>query len=220
MAENSKGRTEAFSDGVFAIALTLLILEIRPPALEAGADSGQFFAALLGLWPSFFAFFLSFFVVLVMWVNHHELFGMARGVDHPFLFANGFLLLMVTFVPFPTAVLARFLGTGAGSAAAAFYCGTFFVIAIAYNLLFFAIAYRRRLLRPEVGDDELGRVRRAYFLGVFVYASSAVLALWHAAAGLGLCISLWLLWVRLSYRRTRDQAPPAAGEHSKNSHQQ
>jgi uncharacterized membrane protein len=199
VAEKSKGRIEAFSDGVFAIALTLLILEIRPPQLDAGADGGQFFSAILGLWPSFLAFVLSFFVVLVMWVNHHELFALARGVDHPFLFANGFLLLMVTFVPFPTAVLARFLGTGAAEGAAAFYCGTFFVIAIAYNLLFLSIAHHRRLVRPDVGDDELARVRRAYYLGVLVYGASVGLALWNAAAGLGLCISLWLLWVRLNY---------------------
>ena len=205
MAEKSKGRIEAFSDGVFAIALTLLILEIRPPQLDAGADGGQFFSAILGLWPSFLAFVLSFFVVLVMWVNHHELFGLARGVDHPFLFANGFVLLMVTFVPFPTAVLARFLGTGAAEGAAAFYCGTFFVIAIAYNLLFLSIAHNRRLVRPEVGDDELARVRRAYYLGVLVYGASVGLALWHAAAGLGLCISLWLLWVRLNYGGARGQ---------------
>ena len=209
MADKSKGRLEAFSDGVFAIALTLLILEIRPPPLEAGADTGQFFAAMLGLWPSFLAFALSFFVVLVMWVNHHELFGLARGVDHPVLFANGFLLLMVTFVPFPTALLARFLGTGAGRAAAAFYCGTFFVTALAYNLLFVAIAHKRRLVRADVGDAELAGVRRAYYLGVLVYAASVGLALWSAAVGLGLCVSLWLLWVRLSYgtTRSRDRSP-------------
>jgi uncharacterized membrane protein len=205
VADKGKGRIEAFSDGVFAIALTLLILEIRPPQLGADADNGQLFAAIAGLWPSFLAFVLSFFVVLVMWVNHHELFRLARGVDYPFLFANGFVLLLVTFVPFPTALLARYLGTEAANAAAALYCGAFFVTAIAYNLLFCAIAHERRLVRPEVGDAELTGVRRAYYLGVVVYAASVGLALWSAAAGLGLCIALWLLWVRLNYGRTRGQ---------------
>ena len=216
MADKSKGRIEAFSDGVFAIALTLLILEIRPPQL-ADADNGQLLAALVELWPSFLAFALSFFVVLVMWVNHHELFALARGVDHPCLFANGFLLLMVTFVPFPTAVLARFLGTEAGRAAAAFYCGTFFMIALAYNLLFLAVAHRRRLVRPEVGDAELAGVRRAYYLGVFVYAASVGLSLWDAAAGLGLCAALWLLWVRLNYQSRRRRGPAPAPEGSEQS---
>src|SRR5262249_30985052 len=151
---------------------------------------------------------------------HHELFSLVRGVDHPFLFANGFLLLVVTFVPFPTAVLARFLGTGASSGAAAFYCGTFLVTGIAYNLLFLSVAHKRRLVRPEVTDDELAVVRRAYYLGVFVYAASVVLALWHAAAGLGLCVSLWLLWVRLSYGRPRGQDHPPGQERSEKSHPQ
>jgi len=209
MADQGKGRIEQFSDGVFAIALTLLILEIRPPTLDGDADTGQFFAAMVGLWPSFLAFVLSFFVVLVMWVNHHELFALARGVDRPFLFANGFLLLMVTFVPFPTALLARFLGTAAGRGATAFYCGTFLVTGVAYNLLFFSVAHNRRLVRPDVSDEELAVVRRAYRLGVFVYAGSVGLAFWNAAVGLGTCVSLWLLWVRLNYKRRRshDRSP-------------
>jgi uncharacterized membrane protein len=208
VADTGKGRIEAFSDGVFAIALTLLILEVRPPQLGADADNGQLFAALVGLWPSFLAFVLSFFVVLVMWVNHHELFRLARGVDYPFLFANGFVLLMVTFVPFPTAVLARQLGTGAANAAAALYCGTFVVTSVAYNLLFAALAHRRRLVRPEVGEQELARVRRAYYLGLAVYAASVGVALWSAAAGLGLCVSLWLVWARLNYGRPPRQEVP------------
>jgi uncharacterized membrane protein len=199
VADHGKGRIEAFSGGVFAIALTLLILEVRPPQLDAGADGAQLFAALAGLWPSFLAFLFSFFVVLVMWVNHHELFRLARGADYPSLFANGFLLLVVTFVPFPTAVLARYLGTGAANAAAVFYCGTFFVTAVAYNLLFLTITHKWRLLRPEVTEEELARARQAYRLGLVVYAASVGAAWWSAAAGLGLCVALWVLWVCLNY---------------------
>ncbi len=102
----SAGRAEAFSDGVFAIAITLLILEIRVPHVEHGLWAG-----LLALWPSYVAFLMSFVVILIMWVNHHELLRMVRGVNYPFLFANGLLLLTVTFVPFPTAVLAANLAT-------------------------------------------------------------------------------------------------------------
>src|SRR5438105_2912333 len=107
MAEGT-ARVEAFSDGVFAIAITLVILEIRVP--PAGA-AGGLWAGLLALWPSYVAFLLSFFVVLVMWVNHHELMRLVRVVTYPLLFANGLLLLTVTFVPFPTAVLAQHLAT-------------------------------------------------------------------------------------------------------------
>ncbi|HYK81504.1 MAG TPA: TMEM175 family protein [Gemmatimonadales bacterium] len=192
-------RLEAFSDGVFAIAITLLILEIRVPPVPTDASNARLWGDLVVLWPSLVAFTLSFFVILVMWVNHHELLRLVRTVDYPLLFANGFLLLMVTFVPFPTAVLARYLGTTAANAAAAFYCGTFFVISLAWGVVNAAIARHRRLVRADVPQALLGRVRRAYAVGPVVYAASVVVALWNAAAGLALCTSLWILWTRLRY---------------------
>jgi TMEM175 potassium channel family protein len=193
-------RLEAFSDGVFAIAITLLILEIRVPSLPPGAGNGRLWGDLVALWPSLVAFTLSFFVILVMWVNHHELIRLVREVDYPLLFANGFLLLLVTFVPFPTAVLARYLGTAAANTAAAFYCGTFLVGSLAWGVLNAAIARSRRLVRSDVPDALLERVRRAYSVGPLVYAVSVVVALWNAPAGLVLCTSLWILWIRLRYR--------------------
>lgn len=127
MAEKETGRVEAFSDGVFAIAITLLILEISPPAVLA--------QALLDLWPSYLALLLSFFVILIMWINHHGLFNLVRRVNQGFLYANGFLLLLISFVPFPTALLAEYLDGGAVNAAAAFCCGTFIFISMGYNLI-------------------------------------------------------------------------------------
>lgn len=116
-------RTEAFSDGVFAIAITLLILEIRIPDLGTGDAGPGLWVALAALWPSYLAFALSFFTILIMWINHHEIMRLVRRVDYPFFFANGLVLLTVTFVPFPTAVLARHLATSEATAAVAFYCG-------------------------------------------------------------------------------------------------
>ncbi len=198
--EKDTARVEAFSDGVFAIAITLLILEIRVPELERAAD-GQLFAALLHAWPSFVAFLFSFFVILVMWMNHHEFMRWVRTAgDYPFLFANGFLLLVVTFVPFPTAILARYLGTGAERAAVAFYCGTFVGVSLAFNVLLLSVAHRRRLVRHDVPEELLRRVSRAYHVAPFVYGISVALALWKAAAGLLVCASLWLVWTRLCYR--------------------
>ncbi len=199
MATPGTARLEAFSDGVFAIAITLLILEIRVPE-STGLSNGGLTHDLLALWPSLLAFFLSFWVILIMWVNHHELIRMARGVDYPLLFANGVVLLMVTFVPFPTAVLARHLGTDAARAASAFYCGTFAVGSLTWNALFATIVVRRRLLRPEIEAESVDRVRRAYVMGPIVYAVSVGLALWNPWAGLALCTSLWVVWTRLCYQ--------------------
>ena len=103
--EKETTRVEAFSDGVFAIAITLLILEIKVPRLESSMTNSQLMNSLMNLWPSYFAFLLSFTAVLIMWINHHGFFKYLRTINLGFLYANGFLLLMVTFIPFPTAVL-------------------------------------------------------------------------------------------------------------------
>jgi uncharacterized membrane protein len=198
--EKETARVEAFSDGVFAIAATLLILEIRAPNLGHEVSDGRLLGALEGLWPSYVAFALSFFVILIMWVNHHEFLRIVRGVDYPFLFANGSVLLMVTFVPFPTAVLAGHLGTEGARAAVAFYCGTFFATSLAFNFMLVAVTKGRRLVRPDVPDAAIERIRRAYRTGPIVYGLAVLLALWNAWVGLGLCTSLWILWTNLCYR--------------------
>ena len=201
MAE-STGRVAAFSDGVFAIAITLLILEIRVP--HAGAER-SLWAGLVTLWPSYLAFALSFFVILIMWVNHHELMRMVRVVSYPFLFANGFVLLTVTFVPFPTAILAEHLATREASAAVTFYCGTFVVNSLAWGLLFTTIV-RDRLFRADVDAPTIDRIRRAYVAGPVVYLVATLVALVQPVLGLVLNVSLWILWIRLCYHTTREAA--------------
>jgi uncharacterized membrane protein len=206
------GRAETFSDGVFAIAITLLILEIRVPELEGAPGWRELAAALVRLWPSLFAFLFSFFVILVMWINHHEFMRWVKECDYRFLFANGLLLMWVTFVPFPTAVVARYLGTDAGRAAAAFYCGTFMCISLSYQVLLQSVVRGRRLIHDHIPDETLDRVRRAYLLGPIVYGISTLIAFWSAWAGLLLCASLWVLWTRLCYHpyaERRAAAPPA-----------
>jgi uncharacterized membrane protein len=197
--DKGTARLEAFSDGVFGIALTLLVLEFHVPDPGEAITNAKLFNELLALWPSLVAFSMSFVVVLIMWINHHELIGLVRKVDYPLFYTNGGVLLTVTFVPFPTNVLARHLGTHAANASAAFYCGTFFCIGLTWGALLAAISWNRRLVKPEVTDATLARIRLAYMAGPVVYGISVALALWKAAAGLALCTSLWLLWMRLCY---------------------
>src|SRR2546423_14169730 len=166
MAENPT-RVEAFSDGVFAIAITLLILEIRVPHVDPGLWTG-----LLALWPSYVAFLLSFVVILIMWVNHHELLRMVDGISYPFLFANGLLLLTVTFVPFPTAVLAAHLGTPEAKTAVALYCGMFVVNALCWNVLFATIV-RSGLLHRDVTAEAGGGGPEGYHSGAAGYGDLA-----------------------------------------------
>jgi uncharacterized membrane protein len=203
--DKGTARLEAFSDGVFGIALTLLVLEFQIPNPEPNITDRLLWSELGALWPSLIAFCISFVVVLIMWINHHELIRLVRHVDYPLLYSNGAVLLTVTFVPFPTKVLARHLGTPAAAAAAAFYCGTFFVISVSWNALFAAITYNRRNLKTEVTSETLSNLRGAYYMAPFVYGASTLLALWKPLAGLGLCTSLWLLWMRLCYGSKRAQ---------------
>ena len=205
VATESTTRVEAFSDGVFAIAITLLILEIRVPGLGTPGADDALGARLAALWPSYLAFVLSFFVILIMWVNHHEIMRLVRWVDYPFLFANGFVLLTVTFVPFPTAVLAQHLATAEAAAAVTFYCGTFVVNSLAWGSLFLTLV-RRRLLRPDIHSSTIDRIRRAYLAGPIVYLIATGLAWFWPPAGLVLNASLWLLWIRLCYHSTQRSA--------------
>src|SRR5947207_11469063 len=104
-------RLEAFCDGVFAIALTLLILDIKIPSAEGIGTTRELWLALRHLGPSVFAFVLSFVIILISWVNHHRFFRLLNKSSAPFVYANGFLLLTIVFMPFPTALLGEYLLT-------------------------------------------------------------------------------------------------------------
>lgn len=197
--ERETARVEAFSDGVFAIAITLLVLEFKVPRLGPAASGAQLWTALQDLWPSLVAFLGSFAAILIMWINHHGLFRMVRRVDTPFLYANGLMLLLVTFVPFPTAVLAEYLGHAGERAATAFYCGTFVLVSVTFQVWWYT-ATRRRLLHAHVSGASIARIWSAYRFGLAVYVTATLLAFWNAAAGLGLCVALWVYWAVLSYR--------------------
>jgi TMEM175 potassium channel family protein len=191
----SKTRLEAFSDGVFAIAITLLILEIKVPHAEHGLWAG-----LIALWPSYVAFVMSFVVVLIMWVSHHQILGLINRVNYRLLFVNGLLLLTVTFVPFPTAVLAEHLATPEAKSAVAFYCATFVVNGLVWNLLSETIT-RTGLLRSDIKAATILEGRKANRLGLIVYVVAALLAFVQPWLGLLLNVSLWALWIRLAYRQ-------------------
>ncbi|WP_052372699.1 TMEM175 family protein [Amycolatopsis taiwanensis] len=126
---NESGRVEAFSDGVFAIAITLLILEIKVPSAD---EHGGLWRALGAQWPSYAAYVVSFLIIGIMWVNHHQLFSYVARVDRTLMFLNLLLLMVVAAVPFPTAMLAEYLREdGASHVAAAVYSLVMVVMAYA-----------------------------------------------------------------------------------------
>jgi uncharacterized membrane protein len=168
-------RVEAFSDGVFAIAITLLILEIRIPS---GVNAGQLGIALLKLWPSYLAFLTSFGTIGIMWMNHHRLFTLINRLDDGLIGLNTLLLLGVTWIPFPTAVLSQHLLGPDQYISAVLYSGSYVVIAIVFNVLW-RYAVRRRLVVDDVNVDS---ITRQYFLGPVFYLIALLIGLANATA--------------------------------------
>ena len=202
-------RVEAFSDGVFAIAITLLVLEIRvPEQVVGGAGLAR---ALADLWPSYLAFFTSFATIGIMWVNHHRLFTLIRRCDHWLLVANLCLLLWVSFLPFPTAVVARSL-TGSPQAArtaALFFSGTFVAVAVAFNLLWRYAAARGHLLDESISVESIRAQTKQYAFGPLWYLAAFALAFVSVPASLGLNVVLALFFA-LPLRASADSDPSLA----------
>jgi uncharacterized membrane protein len=180
-------RVEAFSDGVFAIAITLLILEIKVPP----AGSGDLARQLWRQWPSYVSFLISFAFIGIMWVNHHRLFTYIKRCDHILLMLNLLLLLGVTWVPYPTAVLATHLNQQDQRTAAGLFSGTYFCIAIFFRLLWHYAANRKRQLLAADTDWELvNEITRHYWFGPFLYLGCIGLAWISVTASLALNFAL------------------------------
>jgi len=159
-------RVEAFSDGVFAIAITLLILEIKVPSPGSGELAGQ----LLKQWPSYVSFAMSFAFIGIMWMNHHRLFTHIERCDNLLLVFNLLLLLGVTVVPFPTAVLAVHLGRPDQRTAVILFNATYVFIAVFFNVLWrYAASSERGLLAPDVDTASVESLTRQYAFGPILY---------------------------------------------------
>jgi uncharacterized membrane protein len=201
--EKETGRLEAFSDGVFAIAITLLVLELKVPAVAtAGLTPAALGNALLQQWPSYLSLVTSFFTILVMWIHHHAIFRNVRRTDPWLHFANGFLLLMITFVPYPTSVLAAYWRTPAVRMAAIFYSGTFVVIAGAFILLAQA-AFRKKLLAASASEQFIEHTRASYRLGVPAYLLAMFAAFIDAHLTVGICAGLLVFYAVSISKDTR-----------------
>lgn len=170
-------RIEAFSDGVFAIAITLLVLEIRIPS-QADVENLGLWVAVVSTWPSFLAFVTSFITILVIWVHHHWIFSVIVKVDHALFYWNGLLLLLVTFIPFPTGLLAAYLTHPNAKIAASVYTGTFLAISVTFHGLWWHASTRGQLLaeatlwRTQAASQIADRYRLAPLLYSISFATS------------------------------------------------
>jgi uncharacterized membrane protein len=205
MATGETSRIEAFSDGVFAIAITLLVLDLKVPR---ELDPGRTLASALGsMWPSYLAFVTSFATILIMWINHHRMFTLIGRADDRLLFYNGLLLLGVTVVPFPTALVAAYLRHEGQLTAAVVYNGTFVFIAICYKLLWRTAAVNDRLLHAHASRPAVQRIFDAYRYGPLWYVIAFVLAFVSVTASLLVNLALAVFFARPTAVPEESNAP-------------
>lgn len=187
-------RIEAFSDGVFAIAITLLILEIKIPHLH-DANGVNLAAALRGLWPSYFAYIVSFVMIGIYWANHHYIFRLYRTTDHGFNLLNVFFLMCISFLPFPTAVLGEYMTSASNEQSAiSLYALGLLLPALAWCGMWL-YARRRGLLDKNLTEDFVDYLTRQYVISIGLYLSALLMSFFNAMASLAICVGLTLLYL-------------------------
>jgi uncharacterized membrane protein len=195
-------RLETFSDGVLAIAATLLILDVH----ASGSPLGH---GLTRIWPSYVAYALSFTVIGIIWVNHHTVIGLLGQVDRRFLFINLFFLMVVAFIPFPTQLVAEHIRDGGADArdAVLAYGITLSLMAVAYNVMWFYAIREGRLLRSDADPKVVAGISSAFRPGVPIYAVATLVAFASPAVSLSLFGALALFYVFEGSIFSRDERP-------------
>jgi uncharacterized membrane protein len=171
----TKARLEAFSDGVLAIVITLLAIELRPPETEEGQTLA---AALWDQWPSYLAYLLAFAQIGVIWLNHHRLFDQVLVVDGKLLLLNLNLLMWITLIPFPTALVAEHLRDGGQSTetAVAVFSGVLFMTSIGFTALYAWITHDDRLVNALPPRHAVVAARIRFGVGLAAYGLAVALA--------------------------------------------
>ena len=178
-------RIETFSDGVFAFAITLLVLYLKDPTADGG---GNLLQGLLTEWPAFFAFVTSFATILIMWVGHHEMFTAIGHIDRGFMFLNGLLLFFVTLTPFTTSLVANHIVSSDSQTAAAVYAGSFLLLSLSWGILGRHV-FRKKLLLASVAAESFVRIQtRGAFIGLTLYILALAIAFFSGIASVVLIL--------------------------------
>jgi TMEM175 potassium channel family protein len=184
----STSRLEAFSDGVFAIAATLLILNVQASGSPLARELGR-------IWPSYVAYAVSFVTIGIIWVNHHTVMAQIAKVDRTFLLLHVFFLMLIAFIPFPTALLAQHIRSDGAEAAALSYGVTLTLTAILINVLWRYAAHGRRLLRTDADARVVAGISRSYLPGPLMYLAATLVALFNPLASAGLYLAIAVFYV-------------------------
>ena len=198
MEEKETGRLEAFSDGVFAVAITLLVLNIRIPGIDLPSSQLpgdiDLWHTLRDEWPMLAAYTTSFATIGVMWINHHRLYTHIKRTNTVLMLLNLLLLLIIVFIPVPTALVAEYLVRPDQHAAALLYSGTNVILAVCFNLLWRYASYHNRLLAKNADTRAVSAINKQYWFGPVVYLLAFILALFSTPASLTLNFLLALFF--------------------------
>lgn len=164
----TKNRVEAFSDGVFAVAITILVFNVQPPK---GAVPGQLMQALGMQWPTYVAYVASFMTIGIMWINHHAMFQRIAHVDRPLLMLNLLLLMVIVLLPFPTSLMGQYVPGGGADArsAATVYAGLAVLISICFSAVWLYTLTHPAVLVPGMDREVALKAAPRFAVGFLMY---------------------------------------------------
>jgi uncharacterized membrane protein len=190
--QSDTSRLETFADGVMAVAITLLILEVHVPQ-HAEGRLGQ---ALIHLWPAYAAYVTSFLTIGVIWVNHHRMFKLIERTTHTFLMLNVAFLMVVSFVPFVTAMVGDYIRSESSVRVAALSYGIVMIaLALMFNAVWLYAAKDHRLLVEGLRDEDIAAGTKSYRLGPVIYTVVTLLAFVNPYVSLALYAALAAYWL-------------------------
>ena len=185
-------RLETFADGVMAIAITLLILEVKVPHVEGGS----LWTALAHQWPSYAGFLVSFLTIGIIWVNHHHMFKLIARSTHAFLMLNVVFLMTICILPWPTAIVADYIRDPDGRVVATVvYGGVMTSVAVMFNVVWRYASTNSRLLVTKLGDEQLAKMNRNYLAGPLLYGTATVVGFFLPYVSLGVYAALAIYWL-------------------------
>lgn len=201
MSDKSEtSRLEAFCDAVFAIAITLLILEIKIPPLASIHSSKELQDKLLEDWPAWFGYLLSFMIILISWVNHHSIFKLIDKSSLQFIYANGFLLLTTAVLSFLFGLMAEYLNTDYAQPAVSFYCFGVLLHNVAWIILGWTLSHPYVLARDAKAEKMLRKnlLKPSRFAFV-MYLGICILSFWLPVLAMTLMTTSWIVWIVTSF---------------------
>ncbi len=188
--EKDTMRTEAFSDGVFAIAITLLVLDLKVPPLHLLSEGKTLASFLKEQWHAYLAFTVAFANILIMWVCHHNIFTRIKKTDGVFMYINGLLLFTVTIMPFSASLLSEYIRTPHAGIAGAVFAGTIFLNCLSFNLLWNYASWRRRLVGKDIHPQVIREIRNNGFIGLPFYIAAVFIAFFSPFLSIAICTGM------------------------------